>query len=96
MSRPRVLRVNEQAEDELAEIWAFIASDNPAAATAFVHRLRERFEPLLVHPEMGASRDMLSPGLRVFFTGTTPYITVLRKPRLSLSTWRMVRVTQPR
>jgi plasmid stabilization system protein ParE len=37
------------------------------AATAFVHKLRDRFTPLLTHPEMGVRRDSLSPGLRVLF-----------------------------
>lgn len=32
-----------------------------------MHKLRERFEPLLSHPELGPARDHLAPGLRVHF-----------------------------
>lgn len=30
-----------------------------------MHKLRERFKPLLSHPELGPARDHLAPGLRV-------------------------------
>ncbi len=46
-SEMRSLCLTDQAEDDLAETWAFIAADNPQAANGFVHKLRERFEPLL-------------------------------------------------
>jgi toxin ParE1/3/4 len=32
-----------------------------------VRKLRERFSPLLSHPEMGPRRDQLAPGLRAHF-----------------------------
>jgi len=32
-----------------------------------VRKLRERFTPLLSHPEIGPARDHLAPGLRVHF-----------------------------
>ena len=38
-----------------------------AAASAFVRKIQSRFEPLLVHPELGPRRDDLAPGLRVHF-----------------------------
>ncbi|MCH8154615.1 MAG: type II toxin-antitoxin system RelE/ParE family toxin, partial [Proteobacteria bacterium] len=52
MSRPRTLRITEKAEDDLAEIWAFIAEGSPRTATAFIHRIEEKFEPLRHHPEL--------------------------------------------
>jgi len=32
-----------------------------------VRTIQSRFEPLLVHPELGPRRDDLAPGLRVHF-----------------------------
>jgi toxin ParE1/3/4 len=51
----------------LAEIWAFIAEGSPRTATAFIHRIGEKFEPLRDHPELGPQRDQLAPGLRAHF-----------------------------
>jgi len=39
-------RITDQARTDLDEIWAFIAADDPAAATAFVDRLIQRFRGL--------------------------------------------------
>ena len=63
------LRITEQAESDLAGIWAYIAEDNPARASTFIHQIQERFAPLCQHPEIGPARDMLAPGLRVHFHG---------------------------
>ncbi len=51
----------------MAEIWAFIAEGSPQTATAFIHRIEEKFEPLRHHPELGPQRDQLAPGLRAHF-----------------------------
>ncbi|WP_120632117.1 type II toxin-antitoxin system RelE/ParE family toxin [Ruegeria sp. EL01] len=59
--------MTEKAENDLAEIWTYIAEDSPNNATAFINQITERFEPLLQHPEIGPSRDELAPGLRVHF-----------------------------
>ncbi|MGH8584345.1 MAG: type II toxin-antitoxin system RelE/ParE family toxin [Gammaproteobacteria bacterium] len=69
MTRTRSLRITDEAEDDLAEIWAFIAADNPQAASAFVHKLRERFERFF--PSRARPRPR-PPGLRParpFFQG---------------------------
>ncbi|MEE9145085.1 MAG: type II toxin-antitoxin system RelE/ParE family toxin [Candidatus Binatia bacterium] len=46
-----------------------MAEDSPQAATAFVAKIQDKFQPLLQQPEMGPSRDFLAPGLRVHFYG---------------------------
>ncbi len=51
----------------MAEIWAFIAEGSPPTATAFIHRIEEKFEPLRHHPELGPQRGQLAPGLRAHF-----------------------------
>jgi toxin ParE1/3/4 len=52
------------AAADLAEIWAFIGADSPAAADAFVQQITGKFEPLRQFPELGAVREQLAPGLR--------------------------------
>lgn len=61
------MRITDRAEDDLAEIWAYIAEDSPERATEFIRQIAERFAPLLFHPEIGPARDELAPGLRVHF-----------------------------
>ena len=41
--------------------------DNPVQASIFIEKLQEKFVPLLSHPEMGAKREHLAPGLRAHF-----------------------------
>uniref|UniRef100_UPI0040553371 type II toxin-antitoxin system RelE/ParE family toxin n=1 Tax=Thalassospira sp. SN3W TaxID=3035476 RepID=UPI0040553371 len=65
ITKPLPLLITATAQNDLAEIWAFIATDNPDAATRLLHEIRERFDPLCLHPELGPKRDYLSPGLRV-------------------------------
>lgn len=67
IKRPLDLHITDTAEDDLAEIWAFIAEDAPDAATRFIHEIEERFEPLLHSPEIGPKRDFITPGLRAHF-----------------------------
>lgn len=62
----RRLLITPVAEQDLAEIWAYIAEDSPEAATGFVRKLESKFGPLLRHPGMGASRDQLQSGLRAW------------------------------
>ncbi|MCW5698540.1 MAG: type II toxin-antitoxin system RelE/ParE family toxin [Rhodospirillales bacterium] len=65
--RPLALRITDRAEDDLAEIWSFIAEASPETASEFVRRIEDTFEPLRQHPELGPRRDTLAPGLRVHF-----------------------------
>ena len=47
------LLVREQAWSDLEELGAFIAKDNPAAATEVVRQLRLSFEQLSRMPQLG-------------------------------------------
>ena len=63
---PQAVLLNS-AEDDLAEIWRFIARDNLEAASRFVRRLREVCETTLAsNPYSGRPRDELSSGIRSF------------------------------
>jgi plasmid stabilization system protein ParE len=50
------------AAADLAEIWAFIAADSPAAAHAFVQQITGKFEPLRQFPSSEQRANSLLPG----------------------------------
>ena len=60
---PRLLK-RPEAENDLDEIWWYIAQDSPHQADRFLDRLQERFLALADFPKMGTSRDDLQAGLR--------------------------------
>lgn len=66
MARARLSRL---AEQDLLEIWSYIARDNPDAADRFVDLLTEKCALLAESPEMGRHREELSPRLRSFPVG---------------------------
>ncbi|HZQ45585.1 MAG TPA: type II toxin-antitoxin system RelE/ParE family toxin [Verrucomicrobiae bacterium] len=51
-------------EDELWEIWQFVARDNPAAATGLVEAAFKTFEMLAANPALGRPRSFQNPRLR--------------------------------
>lgn len=60
---PRLLK-RPQAENDLDEIWWYIAQDNPSNADRFLDQIQERFLALADFPKMGTGRDDLKAGLR--------------------------------
>ncbi|MDY0166101.1 MAG: type II toxin-antitoxin system RelE/ParE family toxin [Thermoguttaceae bacterium] len=61
----------------MAEIRAFIAADNPAAADRQTAAFFDRFHMLARSPEMGEARPDLGAELRVFSVGS--YVIVFRQ-----------------
>lgn len=51
----------------MVETWGFIAKDNPQAASKLIREIKDRFEIIQEHPEIGPRRDRLGEGLRVHF-----------------------------
>jgi len=64
----KVLRTS-LAEQDLYDIWSYIARDNLAAADKLVARIDEAFAILLRNPEMGEKMDRFRPGLRAWPVG---------------------------
>jgi toxin ParE1/3/4 len=60
---PRLLK-RPEAENDLEEIWWYIAQDSPNNADRFLDRIQERCLSLADFPQMGTSRDELKAGLR--------------------------------
>jgi toxin ParE1/3/4 len=57
-------RLAPRADNDLDEIWSYIAQDNPSAADRFIDSLGEKFAMLAAHPHAGRPSDALRPGLR--------------------------------
>lgn len=60
---PRVLK-RPAAENDLDDIWWYIAQDSPDNADRFLDRLEESFSALANFPKMGMSRDDIQADLR--------------------------------
>jgi toxin ParE1/3/4 len=53
-----------QAEEDLIEIWTYIAQDNPGAADRLLDTLDEKSRQLADNPRLGAERLDIGPGVR--------------------------------
>jgi toxin ParE1/3/4 len=70
--------VGSKVEDELDEIWLYIAAETSSLdiANRFVDSITEQFSFLSRHPYMGRKRDDLAAGLRSIAVGS--YVIVYR------------------
>lgn len=55
-----------QAEQDLLEIWLYIADDQPVHADRFLDRLETATQRLAAFTEIGTDRPELAAGLRSF------------------------------
>ncbi len=65
---PKLLR-RPQAEQDLLDIWYYIAQDNPIAADAWIEHLGDAAWRLAANPGMGRLRPELLPDIRSFPVG---------------------------
>ncbi len=61
--------LSPKAQEDLDEIWLYIARDSPAAATRFIERLCAKCNFIEGSPGIGRQRAELAPDLRSFPTG---------------------------
>ena len=64
----KVLR-QPAANEDLYEIWSYVAHESFERAEALIDRFDEAFELLATQPEMGRARPELAPSLRSFPLG---------------------------
>lgn len=64
-----VVRRTAQAEEDLIEIWIYIAQDNPAAADRLLDNFDSKFSLLAEQPALGPAREDIAPGLRYLPVG---------------------------
>lgn len=60
---PRVTR-SAEARADLADIWDYLAQDNPRRATAFLRELESTFQTLADQPFAGRKRPELGEDVR--------------------------------
>ena len=58
-----------QAQNDIDDIWYYIANDNIIAADNWVDRLDEQFRLLALQPLMGRTRDEIAASVRSFPIG---------------------------
>ena len=58
----------KEAEEDLIEIWIYIAQDNPGAADRVLDDIEERFYALAGNPLMGRLRPDIAPELRHIYS----------------------------
>jgi len=89
----RVLRT-PLAEQDLAAIWSYIATDNVDAADRMIRRLDERFRLLLKDPNMGDSMERYGTGLRA--TAVGPWVIYFRRTDVGIEVYRVLHGSQQR
>ena len=70
-------RLTPAAERDLAAIADTIAADNPAAARRWLDQIERHCTRLGEYPAMGATRDEIRPGLRLWPSGN--YLILYRE-----------------
>ncbi|MGA1805149.1 type II toxin-antitoxin system RelE/ParE family toxin [Rhizobium sp. HT1-10] len=81
----------DRADEDLIEIWSYIAADNISAADRVLDAIEARWDNLARHPYSGVARDDIAPGIRHLVSGE--YLTLYR---LSGSAIEIVRVLHGR
>ncbi len=64
-----MLQRTAQAEEDLIEIWIYIAQDNPGAADCVLDNIEQHFHALSDNPLMGRLSPDIAPELRYFTVG---------------------------
>jgi toxin ParE1/3/4 len=64
-----VIQRTAQAEEDLIEIWLYIAQENPKAADRVLVDIEECFKTLADNPLMGRLRPDIAQDLRYFMAG---------------------------
>jgi toxin ParE1/3/4 len=70
-------RLSPEAEADITAIADYVATENPMAADHLVDRLHAQCHRLGSFPKLGASRDDVRPGLRLFPVGN--YLLLYRE-----------------
>jgi toxin ParE1/3/4 len=63
-----------KAEEDLYEIWSYIAADNPAAADGLILDFDAKFRLLVAHPKMGRARPAIMARHPLLPLGQLPHL----------------------
>jgi toxin ParE1/3/4 len=72
----RAISRTAQAEEDLIEIWGYVALHNERAADRLLDRFEARWRLLATQPYSGMARDDIAQGVRHLVTGE--YLTFYR------------------
>lgn len=72
-----VVRRTARADEDLIDIWLYIASDNPQAADGLLDDFESKFLLLAEQPRLGPARPDIAPELRYFPVGS--YLILYRE-----------------
>jgi toxin ParE1/3/4 len=84
-----VIQRTAQAEEDLIDIWLYIAQDNPAAADRLLDKIDGKIRLLAEQPAIGPAREDIAPDLRYLPLGN--YLILYR---IILDGIEIVRVVQ--
>jgi toxin ParE1/3/4 len=84
---PRIVRTS-RAELDLAEIWTFIAEDNPDAADGVIRRIDTKLRLLSESPAIGEKMDRYRVGLRSSLVGN--YVIYFREIEDGIEVYRVL------
>ncbi|MBD2364182.1 type II toxin-antitoxin system RelE/ParE family toxin [Anabaena minutissima FACHB-250] len=70
-------RLSQQAEQDLEDIWTYLAQQNQIAADKQIAQILNRFPMLAQFPDMGKKRDDLMKELKSF--PVKPYVVFYTK-----------------
>lgn len=63
--RPQpIVRRTAQADEDLMDLWVYIAQDNPKAADRLLDEIEDKFGLLSEQPRLGPARPDIAPELR--------------------------------
>lgn len=66
-----------QAEQDLIDLWLYIAQDNPDAADRMLDELESKFQLLAEQPYLGPARPEIAQEMRLFPVGS--YLILYRE-----------------
>lgn len=66
----------DRADEDLIEIWTYIAVENISAADRVLDAIGARWDSLARHPYSGVARDDIAPGIRHLVS--SEYLTFYR------------------
>lgn len=72
-----IVQRTEQADEDLMDIWAYIAQDNPRAADRLSDEIEGKFMLLAEQPYLGPARPDIASELRYFPVGN--YLILYRE-----------------
>jgi toxin ParE1/3/4 len=77
-------RLSKAAEQDIEDLWVYIATQDPIAADREIGKLLDRLPMLAKFPNMGSDRDMLLPGMKSF--PSKPYVIfyILRSTEIEI------------